>query len=127
MRRSPRREVTAFRALERNTLRGFATIAHDNGIVVLDCALHERDGKRWCSPPSRPMLDRDRRLVVGDDGKVKYVPTIDLLVDTKTRSRWSTAAVQAIDAWLADDSKAPAEAGAMSGGTSDGGEPPGVR
>ena len=94
--------------------------------MVLDCALHERDGKRWCSPPSRPMLDRDRRLVVGDDGKVKYVPTIDF-VDTKTRSRWSTAAVQAIDAWLADDSKAPAEAGAMSGGTSDGGEPPGVR
>lgn len=107
-------KCTAFRPLARNTLVGFATIVHENGIVVLDVTLHEKAGKRWCSPPSRPMLDRDRQLVVGDDGKIRYCAVIEF-VDDRTRWRWCAAAVAAIDAFLAADGKAPAAAGAMSG------------
>jgi hypothetical protein len=107
-------KATAFRPFERATLRGFATIVLDNGIAILDVALHERNGKRWCSPPSRPMIDKERRLVIGDDGKIKYAPMIEF-VDANTRFRWSDAAVAAIDELL--KSKAPDLAGAMSGGT----------
>lgn len=108
-------KCTAFKPLERNTLCGFATIALDSGVVILDVSLHTKNGKRWCSPPSRPMLDKQRQLVIGGDNKIQYCPVISF-VDERTRWRWSAAAVAAIDEFLAADGKAPAGAGAMSGG-----------
>ena len=103
----------SFRPLDRATLRGFATIEHDNGITLLDCALHERDGKRWCSPPSRPMLDRDRKPVIGDDGK--ECMSRRLSSPRSDPLQWSDAAVKAVAEYLEKQS-AHDEAGAMSGG-----------
>jgi hypothetical protein len=106
----------SFKRFERGTLRGFADLLVDGSLVLLGCTLHERNESRWVNPPGRPQLDSRRQLVTADDGKIKYSPVIDF-VDGKARTRWSDAAVEAIDAFLAYlDSKAPAtEAGAMNG------------
>lgn len=111
-----------FKSVERATLRGFAVIEMPSGLVLLDVSLHARDGKRWCSPPSKPMIDRDRRLMVDDDGKPRYAPLIEF-IDAKTRFRWSSACVAAIDAYL--DGKAPARGGRdeQQGGGTRGSEP----
>jgi hypothetical protein len=102
-------KCTAFRAFERNSLRGFATI----GLVLLDVALHERDGKKWASPPGRPMVDKERRIVTDDAGKVRYAQTVEFR-DDRTRFRWSAELVAAIADY---QSKAPdSSSGAMSGG-----------
>jgi hypothetical protein len=100
----------AFRRLERGSLQGFADLAMDRGLVVLSCTLHQTNGKCWANPPSRPQLDGERKLVIYA-GKIAYAPVIDF-VDTKRRFRWSAEAVKAIDAFA--NSKAPADAGAMS-------------
>ena len=64
------------------------------------------------------MIDRERKLVVDDTGKPKYVAVIDF-VDGKVRGRWSDAAVAAIGEFRAADGKTPAaDAGAMNGGDS---------
>ncbi len=111
-------KCTAFKTLERNTLQGFATLQLESGLIIADCTLHEKNGKRWVSPPSKPMIDRERKLVVDDTGKIKYVPIVDF-VDGKVRGRWSDAAVAAIEAFRAADGKTPAVgAGAMNGGDS---------
>jgi len=104
----------AFTAFKRGSLQGFADLMLDSGIVLLGCTYHQLSGKTWCSPPSRPQLDRERRLIVRDDGKIAYAPVIEF-VDAKTRHRWSDEAVKAVEA-AHTECKAPAEAGAMKTG-----------
>jgi hypothetical protein len=53
-------EITSFRPLEKNTLRGFLTIRlSDVGLVVKDVCLHEKNGKRWLQLPSKPYKKTD--------------------------------------------------------------------
>jgi hypothetical protein len=104
----------AFKPLERGSLQGFADLMSDGGLILLGCTYHRLNGKAWCSPPSRPQLDRERQLVLGGDGKIVYAPVIEF-ADARTRRRWSDEAVEAIQAFRRPESKAPAiEAGAMS-------------
>lgn len=53
-------EIVAFRPLEKNTLRGFLTILlPDVGLRIADICLHEKNGKRWLSLPSKPYIKKD--------------------------------------------------------------------
>ncbi len=107
-----------WKALERGSLRGFADIAMDSGLVLLGCTLHTSNGRTWVNPPSRAQLTSSRELVI-EGGKVAYAPVIEF-VDPKIRFKWSDAAVAAIADF---QSKAPAEASAMNGRDSSGGQP----
>lgn len=103
-----------FKSLERGSLLGFADLQMDSGLVLLGCTYHCSNGKKWCSPPARPQLDANKKVIV-DGGKVVYSPIIEF-ADKSIRFKWSAQAVAAIDEYLAG-SKAPAEAaGAMNGG-----------
>lgn len=104
----------AFKHLARGSLLGFADIEMDSGMVLLGCTFHAANGKRWCNPPGRPQLDRDRQLIYDDGGKIAYAPVVEF-VEARTRFRWSDAAVAAIDEYL--KSKEPAmQAGSMNNG-----------
>ena len=105
-------KCVSFKRLERGSLLGFADLAMDSGIVLLGCTLHASNGKRWCNPPGRPQLDADRKLMLGDNGKLLYATIVEF-VDAKTRYRWSDEAVRAIEQ-VHPQCKTPAEAGVMS-------------
>jgi hypothetical protein len=93
-------KILAFRPLERNSLRGFATVQLDSGMVVADCSYHVQGNSSWVSPPGKPMLDPDKRQVL-KDGKPQYSAVIDF-IDAATRRRWSDAVVTAVEAYLAE-------------------------
>ncbi len=77
-----------WRPIEKNTLRGLATLQLASGLIIVDATLHEKNGSRWVSMPGKPWKDKD--------GSTKYAQVIDF-IDKETRDRFSRAAVQAID------------------------------
>lgn len=87
--------ATDFKALERNTLRGFFTLHLDSGLVIHDCSYHERDDKQWVGLPSKPQLDREGRHRVDDKGKKLYLPVLDFK-DKATREKFQLGAVRAV-------------------------------
>ena len=90
-------ECMAWRPVQRNSLQGFATIQQPGGMVIADIAVHERDGKAWASPPSKPMLDRDGRQMRDAEGKARWSNLISF-VDRATQATWSDAVVAAVRA-----------------------------
>lgn len=87
----------SFKPLEKNTLKGFATLEMGNGLVLQDCTLHESPKGRWVSPPGRPMVDAHGQVVM-KDGKAQYAAVVSFTTKAK-RDQWSAAAVAAIFAF----------------------------
>src|SRR5262249_21368912 len=51
---------THFRPYEKNTLRGFVDLELTRvGLVLRDCAWHEKNGKQWVAFPARSYTDKD--------------------------------------------------------------------
>jgi hypothetical protein len=64
------------RVRHQNTLRAFASATLPNGLSISDISIHEKNGKRWASLPSKPVLDAEGRHAVDDAGKKKWVPVL---------------------------------------------------
>jgi hypothetical protein len=64
-------QILNFRALERNTLRGFFDVELPSGMVLCGCTLHEREGKRWVGLPAKPYTK--------DDGSQSWVKIVDFV------------------------------------------------
>ena len=60
-----------------------------------DVGIHESHGKWWAALPARPMLDNDKNVVIGDDGKVKYVRSL-WFDDRAIADKFSAAVVEAV-------------------------------
>ena len=60
-----------------------------------DVGIHESHGKWWAALPARPMLDANKQVVIGDDGKPKYVRSL-WFDDRETADRFSAAVVEAV-------------------------------
>jgi hypothetical protein len=73
----PSLRLLGFRAVRKNSLRGFASIRLPNGLVVNDVTIGEASGKRWARLPSKPMVDRDGQLMRDAGGKIRYAPVIE--------------------------------------------------
>lgn len=99
----PRRGVvcTEWRACERGTLRGFATVrVGARNLMIADIAIHKAEsGKRWAQLPAKPMLDRSRQLVV-EGGKVRYSKVL-WFENHGVARRFSEAVLRAVDARIA--------------------------
>jgi hypothetical protein len=69
-----------WREVMRNSLKGFCHLTlSPSGLILRDCALHERDGRRWIGLPSRPQIDwegRHRKDPV--TGKLMWSPTVEI-------------------------------------------------
>jgi hypothetical protein len=97
----PRLRVTEWRALNKNTLRGFASIALPNGLVIRDVSVHSKGGKHWASLPSKPMLDSAGSVLRDEAGKIKYAAILQW-GDRTTANKFSAAVVQALLARFPD-------------------------
>jgi hypothetical protein len=90
--------ATDWRTVTKSSLRGFAVLElSPSGLVLRDCALHERDGKRWISLPSRPQLDAAGQHRKGPaTGKALWLPVVEIKGKAE-RERFQAAALAAID------------------------------
>ncbi len=89
-------QCTAWHPCERNTLRGFADLFLPSlHLEIRDCAVHEKNGKRWVQLPAKPQLDNNRELVRDPAGKIQYA-TIMRFRDRPTADAFSGAVVTAI-------------------------------
>jgi hypothetical protein len=53
-------EITKFRQVHKNTLRGFLSVRLSQvGLEIRDVSLHEKNGKQWLAMPSRPYEDSE--------------------------------------------------------------------
>ncbi|WP_424140280.1 hypothetical protein [Roseomonas chloroacetimidivorans] len=90
-------EIVEWKALSRNSLRGFATVRLRNGLAIKDVTVHCSNGKRWASLPSKPLIDKDGNAQRSQDGKIRYVPILEW-PSRDVADRFSEAVVTAVEA-----------------------------
>jgi hypothetical protein len=88
-----------FKPLQKNTLRGFATIKIPVlRMVFKDVALHHKGNTRWAALPGKPQLSKDGVAIRGADGKIAYSPVFEF-DDRQVRYAFSDAVVRAVEAF----------------------------
>ena len=80
-------QIIEWKPFERNTLRGFLTIALPSGMVLHDCTLHVKNGSKWIGLPSQKFE--------GKDGKTGYKPIVEF-VDRATAEHFRDVVIQAL-------------------------------
>lgn len=89
-----------WRALHRNTLRGFAVV-QVGGLKIRDVTLHEKNGLRWAGLPAKPVIGTDGRALTDDRGKVRYATVLEWN-SREAAERFTAGVLVAIDAAYPD-------------------------
>ena len=87
--------ISDWKPLTRGTLRGFATVSMPSGMIVHEIAVYVTNGKAWAKPPSKPMIDRDGRVMLDDAGKRRYSQLFEF-ASAEIRNRWSESVIVAL-------------------------------
>lgn len=89
---APGMQCVAWKAVNKNTLRGFADLLLPKaGLLLLECAVHEKDGSAWVNPPAKELRDAEGR-------RTGFRDTVGF-VDRDARRAWSDAALAAVQEW----------------------------
>lgn len=88
--------LLAFKALSRNTLKGFATVRLGRSLTIKDVAVHVSHGRRWAALPSKPMVDGQGNAKRDDKGKIQYTPLLEW-ADRDAANRFSEAVCGAVE------------------------------
>jgi hypothetical protein len=87
--------LISFRAFEKRTLAGFATVRIDPlRLIIHDVALHRKGTARWAQLPARPFV-RDGVHVV-ENGKPQYATTLEFEGGRPVRDSFSLAVWNAV-------------------------------
>jgi hypothetical protein len=90
--------LLGWKPLERNSLRGFASIRLGATLKIHDVAVHRHEnGRCWAQLPAKPMLQTDGSVKRNPDGKIQYVPLLEWS-DRAASDRFSEAVIAAIEA-----------------------------
>jgi hypothetical protein len=85
----------SWRQFCKSTVRGFATIQIvELRMTMREVVIHERNGKTWAQPPSRPWM-KEGQVVRGEDGKVQYSPLFEF-DNGAVRTAFSDAVIRAV-------------------------------
>ena len=87
-------KLLEWRAMERNTLRGFARVSV-GALEITDVTVHVSGDRRWASLPAKPQIDKEGG-VIKKDGKTQYAKVIAWL-NKETQDRFSEAVIAAIE------------------------------
>jgi DNA-binding cell septation regulator SpoVG len=79
--------ICNWKALEKNTLRGFFTVTLPSGLVIHNCSLHEKDGGRWIGMPSEKYTK---------DGQTAYKKLVEFK-DRAAQDAFRDACLDALD------------------------------
>jgi hypothetical protein len=94
--RPPMMVARDWRPLQKNTLLGFFSLELASGLVLRDCALHQKNDRRWVSLAAKLQLNPDGTPRIGDKGKALYSPIVEI-PDPARREAFQRAAVSAIE------------------------------
>ena len=84
-------EISNFKTIGRGSLKAFFDLKLvQTSMVFHDCALFEKDGRRWVNLPQK---------IVEQGGAKKYFPVVEI-TDKALRERFQKSVKQAIDAHL---------------------------
>ncbi len=78
-----------------NTLKGFARAVMRSGMIIEEVAVHISADNAWCSPPARPMLDRDGAVMRDEHGAIKYRSLLNFTTRW-VRESWSRQILNAL-------------------------------
>ena len=95
----------------RNTLLGFVSLQLPSGLVLRDCAVHQKGDRRWIGLPGKAQIDSDGRHRTDASGKRLYTPTVEI-PDSARRERFQAAALAAVDQMLGAGLRAIEDTGA---------------
>lgn len=65
-------ELTGWRPMVKNTLRGFATIKFPMGLTVRDLTVHVKGDNKWVGLPAKVQIDQDGAVRRSETGKILY-------------------------------------------------------
>ena len=85
-----------FRALNKNSLRGFATVELSSGLIIKDITLHTSNGKSWAFLPAKPQISKDGTQIM-KDGKAQYTSILQWK-NRELADRFSDALVALVSA-----------------------------
>jgi hypothetical protein len=89
-------ELEHFRPLRSNTLHGFVTIIiPELHLKIIDCPVHEKNGKRWISMPGKVQITKDGTVRRDEHGKIMYAPVLEF-TDRETRDAFSARVIDAL-------------------------------
>lgn len=88
-------KIRDFKEVRRNSLLGFAEIEMPSGLIFHDVAVHQRDGKRWASPASKPMIGRDGTQTRAATGKPQFAPIVSF-ASRERRDQFSQGVIEAL-------------------------------
>jgi hypothetical protein len=84
-----------WRALRKNTLRGFARIRiAEMDLTVHDVAMHQKNDRVWAQLPARPWV-KDGAVITDDAGKIQYSPLLEF-GRREVRDAFSQGVVEAV-------------------------------
>lgn len=55
----PQARIIAFKAFEKNTLKGFFDVQLASGMILCGCTLHEKNNRFWIGLPGKPYAAAD--------------------------------------------------------------------
>ncbi len=84
-------EVFNFRALVRNSLRGFFSVRLPSGMLLHDLSLFKKEGSRWIALPSRAYQ--------GKEGRTSYTPIVEF-INRAVSDQFRDQVLAAIDAMV---------------------------
>jgi DNA-binding cell septation regulator SpoVG len=90
-------QVTGWKPLVKNTLRGFLSVNLPSGMVIHNVTVHEKGEGRWVGMPSREWVNQD--------GAKQYSPLIEF-VDRRTANKFRDLVLDALDGYLEAASEA---------------------
>jgi hypothetical protein len=88
-------KIFNFKNIDKNTLKGFFDLELPFGMILRDCMLCEKDGKRWIGWPAKPYEKQDgskswSNIVDFVDNKSKYLfqdEVLPLVLDGMAQAR----------------------------------------
>ena len=86
--------IEEFKAVTRNSLRGFARVRMPSGMILHEVVVHCTNGAWWVSPASRPALDSSGKQMV-KAGKPVWQPIVTF-APKEIRDRFSTSVITAL-------------------------------
>jgi len=95
---TPKMQVSLldWKPMQRNSLRGFASVRLGRSLVIKDVTVHCSHGRRWAGLPGKPLLQSDGTAKLGSNGKPTYVPVMEW--NTKDAAdRFSEAVIEAVE------------------------------
>ena len=87
--------IKEFKAVTRNSLRGFAEVQMPSGLIFHDVSINCTAGRWWASPASKPVLDRDGKHKRDLSGRGEYLPIVSF-ASRELRDLFSDAVISAL-------------------------------